>query len=264
MIITLTTDMGISDFYVASIKGSILKELPNANIVDISHVIRPFDILHASFVIKNCFKDFPKGTIHIIGINPEQNEQNNHVIIENYGQFFIGANNGIFSLLFDKNPDAIWEINLNQELDSHSFPTKNIFVKAACHIARGGLPAVIGKPSEKINKRELFRAIIDGNTIKGTVTYIDTYGNVITNITKELFNEIGKNRDFKIFLTRSGYSINKIHKSYGEVPEGERTALFSSSGFLEIAINKGVAGSGGGANQLFGLKINDTITIEFK
>ncbi|MEC8603704.1 MAG: SAM-dependent chlorinase/fluorinase, partial [Bacteroidota bacterium] len=72
MIITLTTDMGISDFYVASIKGSILKELPEVNIIDISHVIRPFDILHASFVIKNCFKDFPKGTIHIIGINPEK------------------------------------------------------------------------------------------------------------------------------------------------------------------------------------------------
>ncbi|MEC8968236.1 MAG: SAM hydroxide adenosyltransferase, partial [Bacteroidota bacterium] len=81
---------------------------------------------------------------------------------------------------------------------------------------------------------------------------------------KELFNEFGKNRAFKIFLTRSGYSINKIHKSYGEVPEGERTALFSTSGLLEIAINKGVVGSGGGANQLFGLKINDTITIEFK
>ena len=87
---------------------------------------------------------------------------------------------------------------------------------------------------------------------------------MITNIKKELFQEIGKDKEFKIFLTRSGYSINKIHKSYGEVPEGERVALFSSSGFLEIAINKGVIGSGGGANQLFGLKLNDTITIEFK
>ncbi|MFL2570971.1 MAG: S-adenosyl-l-methionine hydroxide adenosyltransferase family protein [Parvicellaceae bacterium] len=264
MIITLTTDMGLSDFYVASIKGNILKELPDANIVDISHAIRPFDIAHASFVIKNCFKDFPKGTIHIIGINPETNNSKEHLIVENYGQYFIGADNGIFSLIFDKNPDAIWSLNLSQEIDVHSFPTKNIFVKAACHIARGGLAAVIGKPVEKFNKKELFRAIVDANSIKGTVTYIDTYGNVITNIKKELFQEIGKDKEFKIFLTRSGYSINKIHKSYGEVPEGERVALFSSSGFLEIAINKGVIGSGGGANQLFGLKLNDTITIEFK
>jgi len=264
MIITLTTDMGLSDFYVASIKGNILKELPNANIVDISHVIRPFDISHASFVIKNCFHDFPKGTIHIIGINPEPDKINGHLIVENYGQFFIGSDNGIFSLLFNKNPDGIWSINFDEDLESHSFPTKNIFVKVACHIARGGLPALIGNPIESFNKKELFRAIEDNNSIKGTVNYIDTYGNVITNITKELFNEVGKNKSFKIFLTRSGYSINKINKAYGDVPEGERVALFSSSGFLEIAINKGVIGSGGGANQLFGLKINDTITIEFK
>ena len=139
MIITLTTDMGLSDFYVASIKGNILKELPKANIVDISHVIRPFDISHASFVIKNCFRDFPKGTIHIIGINPEPNKMNGHLIVENYGQYFIGSDNGIFSLLFDKNPDAIWSINLEEDLDSYSFPTKNIFVKAGLKIEMVGI-----------------------------------------------------------------------------------------------------------------------------
>ena len=264
MIITLTTDMGLKDYYVASIKGSIIKELPDVNIIDISHFIQPFDISHAAFVIKNCYKDFPKGTIHIIGINPESNDNCSHIIVENHQQFFIGADNGIFSLLFEKEPDAIWEISLNEEVNTYSFPTKNIFAKAACHIARGGLPAVIGKPIGTYNKKELFRATVDPDIIKGTVSYIDTYGNLITNISQALFNEIGKGRPFKIFLTRSGYSIQKIHLRYGDVPEGEKVALFSSSGLLEIAINKGVDGSGGGANQLFGLKLNDTITIEFR
>lgn len=264
MIITLTTDMGLKDYYVASIKGSIIKELPEVRIVDISHFIQPFDISHAAFVIKNCYKDFPKGTIHIIGINPESNDNCSHLIVENHQQYFIGSDNGIFSLLFEKEPDAIWKISLNEEVNSYSFPTKNIFTKAACHIARGGLPSVISKPIESYNKRELFRATVDPDLIKGTVSYIDSYGNIITNISQSLFNEIGKGRPFNILLTRSGYSINKIHLKYGDVPEGEKVALFSSSNLLEIAINKGVEGSGGGANQLFGLKLNDTITIEFK
>jgi len=264
MIITLTTDMGLKDYYVASIKGSRIKELPEVRIIDISHSIQPFDISQAAFVIKNCYKEFPKGTIHVIGINPEANDNCSHIIVENHQQYFIGAYNGIFSLLFEKEPDAIWEISINEESNSYSFPTKNIFTKAACHIARGGLPSVISKPIASYNKRELFRATVDPDVIKGTVTYIDSYGNLITNISQQLFNEICKGRPFKIFLTRSGYSINKIHLKYGDVPEGEKVALFSSSGLLEIAINKGVDGSGGGASQLFGLKLNDTITIEFK
>ena len=95
------------------------------------------------------------------------------------------------------------------------------------------------------------------------VCYIDKYGNLMTNITKQIFKEVGKNRPFKIYLTKSEYNIQKIHHRYNEVPEGERIALFGSSGFLEIAINKGVKGSGGGASQLFGISINDIISIEF-
>jgi S-adenosylmethionine hydrolase len=95
------------------------------------------------------------------------------------------------------------------------------------------------------------------------VCYIDKYGNLMTNVTRQIFKDVGKNRMFKIFLTRSEYSIQKISSKYNDVPDGERVAIFGSSGFLEIAINKGVQGSGGGASQLFGIKINDIITIEF-
>ena len=264
MLITLTSDMGLKDYYVAAIKGAIYSQLPDVKVVDISHDIPPFDIVHASFVLKNTFKHFPKNTIHIIGVGTEKNNSSSHLIVKNHDQYFIGADNGIFSLIFEKKPDGIWNINRNTESETHSFPTKDIFVSIACHLARGGLPAVVGKEILEIKSKQLFRPIIDINSIKGMVCYIDKYGNLITNITKKIFNEVGKEKSFKIYLTRSEYSIEKIHDNYNEVIEGERIAIFGSSGFLEIAINKGVKGSGGGASQLFGISINDIITIEFK
>tara|TARA_B100001287_G_scaffold144361_1_gene121404 strand:- start:6948 stop:7742 length:795 start_codon:yes stop_codon:yes gene_type:complete len=263
MLITLTSDMGLKDYYVASVKGAIYSQLPEVNIVDISHDIPPFDIIHASFVIKNTFKQFPKNSVHIIGIDAETNEEVKHIIVKNHDQYFIGADNGIFSLIFDKQPDGAWEIVNNNTID-FAFPTKDIFVPVACHLARGGLPALVGKPIDKIKTKQFFRPILDNNSIKGMVCYIDKYGNLMTNITKQVFKEVGKNRSFKIYLTKSEYSIQKIHHRYNEVPEGERIALFGSSGFLEIAINKGVKGSGGGASQLFGISINDIISLEFK
>ena len=264
MLITLTSDMGLKDHYVASVKGAIYSQLPQANIVDVSHDIPPFDIIHASFVIKNTFKQFPKNTVHIIGIDSETNDNTNHIIVQNHDQYFIGTDNGIFSLIFDKQPDGAWSINNNDDNSDLSFPTKDVFVPVACHLARGGLPALVGKPIEKIKTKQFFRPILDNNSIKGMVCYIDKYGNLMTNITKQIFQEVGKNRAFKIFLTRSEYSIQKIDKKYNDVPEGERVAIFGSSGFLEIAINKGVQGSGGGASQLFGISINDIISLEFK
>ena len=264
MLITLTSDMGLKDYYVAAIKGSIYSQLPDVKIVDISHNIPPFDILHASFVLKNTFKQFPKNTIHIIGVDAEKNDENNHIIVKNYDQYFIGADNGIFSLIFDKKPDGIWNINIDTEINDYSFPTKDIFVPVACHLARGGLPSVVAKEIQEIKTKQLFRPIIDNSSIKAMVCYIDKYGNLMTNVTMQIFRDVGKNRSFKIFLTRSEYSIQKICSKYNDVPEGERVAIFGSSGFLEIAINKGVRGSGGGASQLFGIKINDIITIEFK
>ena len=263
MLITLTSDMGLKDYYVAAMKGAIYSQLPDAKIVDISHNIPPFDILHASFVLKNTFKQFPKNTIHIIGVDAEKSEKNNHLIVKNHDQYFIGADNGIFSLIFDKKPDGIWSININSEINDYSFPTKDIFVPIACHLSRGGLPSVVAKEIQEIKTKQLFRPIIDNNSIKAMVCYIDKYGNLMTNVTRQIFKDVGKNRMFKIFLTRSEYSIQKISSKYNDVPDGERVAIFGSSGFLEIAINKGVQGSGGGASQLFGIKINDIITIEF-
>lgn len=262
-IITLTSDMGTRDYYVAALKAAIWSQAPEVQIVDVSHNVLPFSTVQAAFVLRNCWKDFPKGTVHIIGVNSDATPEIHHTIVSVDGQYFIGADNGIFSLLFDKKPDRTYELNLSQDSDDMTFPTKNLFVKAACHLTRGGTPEVIGKEIEGVKAAEDFRAIVEENVIKGTVVYVDNYGNVVTNINRSLFKEIGKGRDFAIMFKRAHMDIRKIHNTYSDVSEGEKVALFGSSGFLEVAINKGAPGNGGGANTLFGLKLNDIVRIEF-
>jgi len=257
-VITLTTDLGTKDYYLSTIKGAIISQYPEARIVDISHEINKHDILQAAFTLRNAYRSFPKGTIHILGLNPESSIDSRHVAIFLDDHYFIGSDNGIFSLMFDKKPDMIVELNLTQETDFLTFPTNDIFVKAACHIARGGTLAVIGKEIESYNERTMIRPIVDNNVLKGSVIYIDSYGNVITNITTGLFKEAGYDRKFTIYLKQTGYSISQISGTYNEVPNGEKLALFSSTGYLEIAINQG------GASGLMGLDLNDTIRIEFK
>jgi S-adenosyl-L-methionine hydrolase (adenosine-forming) len=261
-IITLTTDLGLKDFYVSAVKGAIYSQFPEANVVDITHLVPPFDILQASFIVKNAYKNFPKGTVHIIGVNAEPTDKNVHVALYADGHYFIGSDNGIFSLLFDKKPDQIVELNLMSDSDHFIFPTKNLFVKAACHIARGGTLEVIGTAKENVFERSLFRNVPEESVIKGIVIYIDNYENVFTNISKESFKETGKGRPFTIFLKRylntdGDYVIQQISNTYQDVPDGEKLALFSTTGEMEIAINKGNAAS------LLGLRLGDTIRIEF-
>ena len=256
-VITLTTDLGTKDHYVASIKGAIYSQCPEARVVDISHDVHPFDILQASFLIKNCYLDFPKGSIHVIGINPEWNENTRHLVIEADDHYFIGADNGIFSLIFEKKPTAIFELNVTSDSEYNTFPTKDVFVKAACHIANNGSLPIIGKETENYEERGIFSAVPETTLIKGMAMYVDHYGNVISNISEKLFKQYQGFSSFRIILRREDYDISKIASTYNQVPEGERLALFSSTGYLEIAINKG------NASKLLGIKQNDIIRVEF-
>lgn len=257
-IITLTTDLGTKDYYLSTIKGAILTQFPDARIIDISNEVTKFDILQASFIVKNAYKSFPEGTIHIIGVNPENTVETSHIAIKVDGHYFIGADNGMFSLMFDKLPDKIVELTIQPDIGFQTFPTNDVFVKAACHIARGGTLEVIGKEKASLAERTMIRPVLDGFVLKGSVIYIDSYENVIVNISESMFRDALQGRNFNIAVKPSGYYLNKIVKTYNEVPHGEMLALFSSTGFLEIAINMG------GASGLLGLQLNDTIRIEFE
>ncbi len=261
-IITLISDMGTRDHYVAAVKGAIHTQLENAVIVDISHSIAPFNNMHTAFVLRNAWHEFPKGTIHIIGVNPEADGQTPHVVAFYRGHYFIGADNGIFSLLFDGKPDDLIEITLKLDTDHLTFPTKNIFVKAACHLARGGILGALGHKYSALREQLNVRPTVMDGAIKGEVIHVDHYGNVVTNITRDLFTSVVKHREFLITVGRSRHDITKIHKTYSDVPLGDRVAFFGDSGYLEIALNKGVTGAGGGAAQLLGLYVTSAIRVE--
>lgn len=255
-IITLTTDLGIKDHYVGVLKGTILQHCSEVSIVDITHQIPTYDILKAAFTIKNCHADFPEGTIHIVGVNPEISNAATYLAIKHKEQYFIGADNGVFSLIFEEKPKDLYELNIALNPDDLTFPTKDIFAKAACHLANGGTLEMIGKRINDWVEKASFRAVSVGNIIKGMAIHVDHYGNIITNIDEAFFKAFGQGRDFSIEF-KGGYAIQSIDTFYSDQAEGEKLALFSSSGLLEIAINKG------NASRLLGIKESDTIRIEF-
>jgi hypothetical protein len=255
-IITLTTDWGTKDHYLAAVKGSIISHIPDATIMDISHDITPFDLNEASYILRNSWKDFPEGTIHIIGVNSEASIEHPHVVIKEKGHFFIGADNGIFSLIFEESPQEIYELDIFQASNKYTFSTKDVFVQAALHIVDGKALDELGDPLAELHNKMAFKPVTEENLIKGKVIYIDRYENVVTNISESLFNEISKGKKFTIYLRAGKYELKKIHSSYSDVVEGELVAIFGSDNFLEIAQNRGRAAG------LLGIQIDDVIRIE--
>lgn len=274
-ILTLTTDIGEKDHYVGAVKGAIYSELETIKIVDISHSVSPFHITEAAYIIQNAYHSFPKGTIHIIGIDSELNPENKHIAVALDGHYFICANNGLISLLASEiKPEKIVEINIHDRIETN-FPVLDVFVKVACHIARGGTLEVIGKPLDKVKELKDIRPVInpEGNQIIGNVIYIDNYGNVVSNITQKLFEKIGKGRNYRIMARTANFSV--IYKNYSDAinfqlpPEkreedGKKLALWNSSNYLELAIYKSNPQTVGSAATLFGLAYWDTITINFE
>lgn len=258
-IITLTTDLGLIDHYVSTVKAAIMRQLPDIKIVDITHQVPPFDLRHAAFVLRNSYNEFPKGSIHIIGVNTSFESNSPYIALYANNHYFIGCENGIFSLILDVKPDLIVELNVSQDSNNQNFPLKEVMANAACHIARGGTLELIGTPKSTFSTElSSFNATHDKNTIRGSIIHVDSYGNVITNIKKELFKQVSKLRKFSIHLgSRGHYTINKISQKYSDVPSGEALSLFMSTGQLQIAINAGSASS------LMGLQRNDIIRIEF-
>ena len=222
-LITLTTDFGIKDHFAGAVKGAIYSELPDAKIIDITHQITPFNITETAYIIKNSYKSFPDGTIHIIGVDSELSKENKHIALELDNHYFICPDNGLICMITKEiKPTRIVEINIHDRVES-SFPVLDVFVKVACHISRGGNLTVIGKETNTFKETTEIQPKIsqDQKQILGAVIYIDNYGNLITNISKKLFQDIGKGRNFVVRASR--YSFEKIFKKYNEVTGSDST-----------------------------------------
>ena len=272
-IITLTTDYGLKDHFVGALKGKILSEYPEAPIIDISHYIDAFNTVEASYILGASYSSFPKGTVHIVGVDMELNKENQHIVMQWNDHYFIAADNGILSMLSQKIvPQKIVAITIHDRLPIDATGL-DVFVKVACHIAKGGLLNVIGKEIKTIKQVTDLQAVAatDGSSLKGYVVYIDHFGNVITNITKKQFLEVAKSRPYEIVMRTK--NIKTILPNYSAIAssdkypikyyEGEKLAIFNESGFLEIAIFRSNPSKVGSASSLLGLNYRDAITIKF-
>lgn len=279
-IITLTTDYGLKDHFVGALKGKILTQFSEAVIVDLSHGIEPFNISQASYILNAGYSAFPKGTVHLIGVDAERNHETRHLAVEWDGHYFIAADNGILTMLTQHlKPEQIVEISIHDRLPVEATDL-DVFVTVACHVAKGGKLSVIGKQTTEMKEVTELQPIVSDNqkTIRGSVIYIDHFGNVVTNISQKLFLEVAKGRPYEIPLKsgktqRRSSPIKNIWGKYSDILasgnyaskdyEGEKLAIFNEAGYLEIAIYKSNPMTVGSASTLLGLGYRDTVQIEF-
>ncbi len=231
-IITLTTDFGNSE-YVGAVKGVIYSICRDALIVDITHNIRKFDILHAYYVILSTHKYFPKGTIHVVVVDPGVGTERKAILIDTGDYIFIGPDNGIFS--FIDNPKGVYEIEVPKHA-SKTFHARDVFAPVAAKIACG-LDVKL-KKLNSFKKLNLKPRIFD-NKILGKVLCIDDFGNIITNIPNELI-KLNFNDTVEIKIKNKVFNAKYV-ETYGRAKKGELICLIGSGGFLEISVNQGNA-----------------------
>ncbi len=264
-IVTLTSDYGWSSYYSAILKGALLQRVPDVQVVDISHKVRKFDVVEAAFILRSVFQEFPQGTIHMICVRGAQSPETPHRLVLLGGHYFIGADTGVFRLLSESKPEAVFDFSgLNLDVNAPTFPEREVFVPAAAHLARGGRAELIGRPAGELREVEPRRVSYEQDTLVGHVVFVDDYGDVITNITKKDFQTFGKGRPFEIQLRTSRMHIRTISEHYQEVQVGKEVALFNYAGLLEIAMNNHSApGDRGGADALLGLNKGQIIRVKF-
>jgi S-adenosyl-L-methionine hydrolase (adenosine-forming) len=254
-IITLTSDWSSSDFYIGAVKGQLLSKCKDPAIVDISHSITAFNTAQAAFILRNAYPNFPRGTIHLIFVNTESSPDKPFLAVKANGHFFIGTDNGIFSLIAGDGPEKVVRLNIKQTKGKNAI---DLFTSAAGKLSDGSQIEDLGESVSSFNQRIPLRPTIENLTLTGSVIYIDSFQNAITNITSDLFERVRQNRNFEIYIQSKHYKVSRISDYYNEVPVGELVALFNSVGLLEVAINNG------NAAKLLNLDVNSTIRVEFR
>ncbi len=281
-IITLTTDFGEKDYYVGVVKAKILALNKQVNIIDISHQIIMGDFSNAVFQVSACIHEFPKGTVHIIGVKDEisptifkgineKNKTSQPSILLYRGQYFLSVNDDFFSLLVgDDDYEGFWRIRLDiLKNKTFRFPTKNILVPVATALMNKIELGQLGIPDSFVRKKHRLQAFIDKDAIIGHIIHVDYYGNAITNISKQIFQQKildlkdeGKD-DIQAAIELSNRNKIGIGHSYSAANPGDAVSFFNDIGNLEIAMNEGVTGRGGCAASLMGLKIGDSVVVRF-
>jgi S-adenosylmethionine hydrolase len=254
-IVTLLTDSGESDHYVAAIKAKIISVNPGIRVEDISHRIQPTDIAHAAFVLKSVFRDFPKGTVHLVGVDASGNRGDSYIALQLEDHFFVGADNGLFGLISERPHQNLVELNTINSITT-TFPERDVFAAVAAKLASGVSLTDLGKPMQVFKKMIDRQVKATKKQIAGTVIRVDNFGNLITNIPKEAFDILSKGKTYTIQF--GGEKFRRVHTQYNQADQGECFIVFNSLGVLEIGIYKG------NASELLGLDYDSMVNIVFE
>jgi len=257
-IITLTTDFGVKDPYVAEMKGVILCISPNATIVDITHDIEKFNIKMGAYILASASPYFPKGTIHVAVIDPGVGTKRRPILIQTKDNYYIGPDNGVLILAAKQQGiKHIYELtnrNLLMPKISNTFHGRDVFAPAAAHLAKGTPPSMFGSEIYNIETPKFSKVTRRNNMIIGEVLYVDDFGNIITNFKMKDVKGLKAKNTVDIKLKDARLKL-KLCKTYGEAGKNKPLALVGSHNFLEISINQG------NAAERFGIKPGDEITL---
>lgn len=260
-VLTLTTDFGLSDAYVAAMKGVILSVSPDARMVDVSHEIPPQDVMGAAFVLRGAVPYFPEGSVHLAVVDPGVGSERRPIAVRIGGHFFVGPDNGLFSLLLDAEaePDAVVVLDRpafwRTEEPSRTFHGRDVFAPVAAHLATGRSLDEVGSRTERLKRLHWVRPLADEQGLRGWVVHVDHFGNAVTNIPGALLAAHRDGRAVKFYLGST--IIDQVHHAYSDVAEGEPVALIGSSGHLEISVN------GGNAARLLSVQKGSAVNVVF-
>ena len=253
MIVTLTTDFGTSDYYLGVLKGKLLSLESPPHIVDITHEIENHDITRAAIIVRNIWSHYPKGTVHIINVYSAAAEKGRTLLAYYKEHFFVLPDNGILSIIFTERVSEVYELPSAGE---GMFSLNELFSRTVDGISRGLSPDKIGTPVTNWLEKILLHPVMTLGQLRGTVIYVDRYGNAMVNITRDTFDRAGRGKPFALFFRRFD-PITTLSERFSDVPVGDTLCRFNSAGYLEIAIHMGNAAT------LLGLEIDDTVQIDF-
>jgi S-adenosylmethionine hydrolase len=241
-LITLTTDFGLSDHYVGAMKGVILRIWPAARIVDISHGVGAFEIAEGAFLLAQAYRFFPKGTVHVVVVDPGVGTSRRPILVQAAGQYFIAPDNGVLSIVYAREAHKVRAITNERyflQPVSQTFHGRDVFSPVAAHLASGIKPARFGKPITDYLRLNFDKPERTGRRAwTGTILKIDRFGNMVTNFSVEDFPDLGKG-SFEMAV--GPQRVGVLARNYAECGPGELFVIAGSSGFYEISVGQASA-----------------------
>jgi S-adenosyl-L-methionine hydrolase (adenosine-forming) len=253
-IVSLTTDYGTKDYYAGELKASILSVRPDTTLIDISNDVDPFDIVQAAFFLRNALPSFPKGSIHILSVHSNYKRKSEYIAFTRDGHFFIGPNNGVFSILFeDIDPSSVYLLN---HAEKFLMPLHRIYADACAYLSHGLPIDEIGPAVISFQQKSIIQPVVTSSIIRATIIHIDRFENVVVNLKQDLFEKVRNGRSFALYYKQYD-PITFLCRDYGDVALGDPMAFFNAAGYLEIAMNMDKASS------LLNLYKNEIVQINF-